>query len=599
MGDETIQNELLLRLFDQVSDGFLILNHHREVIYFNKSFITLTGWDDKQMASRGAELISALPLDELLTDSKTLKFKASTGVVTRLQSQAFSLSSPEGDYIMLKISCNKSDDRDDQKYKTHFRELFNNVGDPLLLADIKGRIRCANPAFYDLLNYDQSDTPMNLSDVYVYEEELDDKLRQLLDKKKLYNLDTHLYTKDGHLRRVLDNSWVIRDKNYRVKGYATQFQDVTYLRNIQARLKIAERNYTLLFETLLSSIIILDIEGTILNINSMAETAYGYSWDELVGHSFDEIFPRKDLSFNMIRDLIDDGDGRFLETQVPRPCKDGSVKYSYASYTAVRDSSDEIIAYSLLEKDLTERYNLEVKLRESIKEVKQTQAAAIMGFAKLTEYRDRDTGIHLERIREYTRVLANALRHHYKYCDYITDEYIEDISLSAALHDVGKVGVEDNLLLKEGPLSDEEYDRIKEHARLGGQALSDVDSALSNKSFLTIGKEVAFYHHERWDGKGYPDGLAGEDIPLSARIVAIADVYDALTSERPYKEAYSHNKAVHIIANERGKQFDPEIVDIFMENHKVFDNIRSFTNFEKNPAIADFLPVEDEAVLKN
>jgi HD-GYP domain-containing protein (c-di-GMP phosphodiesterase class II) len=154
------------------------------------------------------------------------------------------------------------------------------------------------------------------------------------------------------------------------------------------------------------------------------------------------------------------------------------------------------------------------------------------------------------------------------------------LTLSSALHDVGKVGIEDRVLLKKGLLEEDEFTAMKQHAFLGGEALARVDEALETRSFLTMGKEIAFYHHERWDGTGYPEGRREEEIPLSARIVALADVYDALTSKRPYKEAWSHEDAVEEIKRARGKQFDPHIVDVFLAHHTVFKNIKHFIELE-------------------
>jgi response regulator RpfG family c-di-GMP phosphodiesterase len=240
-----------------------------------------------------------------------------------------------------------------------------------------------------------------------------------------------------------------------------------------------------------------------------------------------------------------------------------------------------------MERDLTDRVRLEKKLQASFQQIKETQSAAILGFARLTEYRDMDTGKHLERIREYTRVLALGLSKLPKYADYITVEYIEDLCLSSVLHDVGKVGIEDAVLLKPGRLSPAEFERIKRHATLGGEALRAVDLEVKLESFLTIGKEVAFHHHERWDGTGYPDGTKGEQIPLSARIVALADVYDALTSKRSYKEAISHEEASKIIVGERGTHFDPDVVDMFEQNLETFQRIHMLETFKEHPESID------------
>jgi response regulator RpfG family c-di-GMP phosphodiesterase len=211
-------------------------------------------------------------------------------------------------------------------------------------------------------------------------------------------------------------------------------------------------------------------------------------------------------------------------------------------------------------------------------------------LAKLAEFRDDNTGRHLERIREYVKIIAISLSCLPHYADYITPAYVDDIYHSSILHDIGKVGIPDAILLKPGRLTAEEFDIIKQHTILGGNALSAVDAELEEQSFLTLGKEIAYYHHESWDGGGYPKGLKGDEIPLSARIVALADVYDALTSKRTYKKAFPHAKTALMIINEKGKKFDPQIIDAFEANLNQFDNIRrknQENNFSTSPALPE------------
>jgi response regulator RpfG family c-di-GMP phosphodiesterase len=161
-----------------------------------------------------------------------------------------------------------------------------------------------------------------------------------------------------------------------------------------------------------------------------------------------------------------------------------------------------------------------------------------------------------------------------RYRDYIDQRYIEDIYQSAILHDIGKVGVPDAVLLKAGELTGGEFEIIKCHTQFGGDAISAIQTQIEGRSFLNIGREIAYNHHEKWDGSGYPRGLRGHSIPLAARIVALADVYDALTTKRFYKEAFSHQKARQIILNLRGSHFDPEVVDAFLALQGEFDRIR-------------------------
>lgn len=225
-------------------------------------------------------------------------------------------------------------------------------------------------------------------------------------------------------------------------------------------------------------------------------------------------------------------------------------------------------------RDISERKRLETELLASHDSLRQTRVASIMGLAKLAEFRDKGTGKHLERIREYTRILTEDMARKPAYQNYITHQYLEDISLSSILHDIGKVGVPDAILLKPGRLSDTEFETVKNHCSLGGDVLKTAESQVPGKSFLTMGKGIAYHHHEKWDGTGYPAGLAGDSIPLSTRLVALADVYDALTSQRSYKEPYSHEKAKSIIVGEKGRHFDPDVVDAFLAHEQAFKEIR-------------------------
>jgi response regulator RpfG family c-di-GMP phosphodiesterase len=212
------------------------------------------------------------------------------------------------------------------------------------------------------------------------------------------------------------------------------------------------------------------------------------------------------------------------------------------------------------------------QLNKLIKEIRIETKDAIYYLAKLVEIHDHSTGKHLERIEHYTRTLATEYYKKFGEVDkYITTEYVEDLAVSSVLHDIGKVAVSDTILLKPGKLTKDEFDIIKQHTEIVGEALK---SFKGKKDFLALGREIAMAHHEKWDGTGYPKGLKGKAIPLSARIISICDVYDALVSDRPYKKAIPHDKAVKIIKNESGKSFDPVITELFLKIHHKFDDIR-------------------------
>ncbi len=212
-------------------------------------------------------------------------------------------------------------------------------------------------------------------------------------------------------------------------------------------------------------------------------------------------------------------------------------------------------------------------VQERTKELRLTQEATIESMASLAEWRDPETGLHIKRTQKFVKVLADYLVQQSKFAPHLDEKTRELLYLSAPLHDVGKVCIPDAILHKPGRLTEEEFEIMKEHTTLGKAALSSTDSKLGSNSFLSIARLVAHYHHERWDGKGYPEGLAGEDIPLCARLMSVADVYDALTSRRVYKPAMPHEKAKSIIMEGYGTQFDPDICDAFLALEQDFIEI--------------------------
>ena len=235
------------------------------------------------------------------------------------------------------------------------------------------------------------------------------------------------------------------------------------------------------------------------------------------------------------------------------------------------------ISLSIQRGDLTSELEMHTKHLEHIVKVRthellKTQKTTIFALSKLAETRDSETGEHLERMRNYCVLLAQIMKYSGEY-DSITSEFMRNIYDSCILHDIGKVGIPDVVLLKPAALNHEEFEIIKTHTVIGYNALNDASRTLGDNSFLDMAKDIALYHHERWDGQGYPEGRHGENIPIVARIVTIGDVYDALTSKRPYKEAISHEQTVEIMRQE-AYRFDPRIFKLFLYNHEDFDRIR-------------------------
>jgi len=211
-----------------------------------------------------------------------------------------------------------------------------------------------------------------------------------------------------------------------------------------------------------------------------------------------------------------------------------------------------------------------------------TQAVTIESLATLAEYRDPETGGHIKRTQNYVKALAVRLKDHPKFRDMLQDDTIELLYLSAPLHDLGKVGVRDNVLLKSGRLTDEEFEEMKRHTVYGEEALRITEQKLGGDTFLHFAREIAYTHQEKWDGTGYPQGLKGDEIPISGRLMALADVYDALISKRVYKPPFPHEKAVEIIVEGKARHFDPDIVDAFLELEDTFRNIAlTFADFDE------------------
>ena len=208
------------------------------------------------------------------------------------------------------------------------------------------------------------------------------------------------------------------------------------------------------------------------------------------------------------------------------------------------------------------------------KELEFIQDVTILALASLAETRDNETGNHLRRTQHYVRALAEHLQRHPRFSLLLTRTNIELITKSAPLHDIGKVGIPDQVLLKPGKLTSDEFTVMKTHTTLGNEAIENAEREMGRSApFLSMAKEIALSHQEKWDGSGYPQGLAGERIPISARLMALADVYDALISRRAYKQPMSHEQATEIIRSGRGSHFDPDIVDAFLAIHTQFDDI--------------------------
>jgi putative two-component system response regulator len=267
---------------------------------------------------------------------------------------------------------------------------------------------------------------------------------------------------------------------------------------------------------------------------------------------------------------------RGADDYLPKPFNPTVLRARVSASLEKKRLRDQEAAY----REQIENYNirLETRVREQVQQITASQMTTIFAMSKLAESRDPETGEHLERMREYCRVLAEHLCQLGEYAEEADEGFVDDIYAASPLHDIGKVGIPDRILLKPGRLTPEEFDAMKRHVCIGAETLKAVHEQHRTNQFVLTGIAIAEAHHEKWDGSGYPYGLAGRDIPLAARILALGDVYDALTSKRCYKEAFSHEKSRAIILEGRAQHFDPGVVDAFVANEEVFVGIR--TRFE-------------------
>jgi len=239
------------------------------------------------------------------------------------------------------------------------------------------------------------------------------------------------------------------------------------------------------------------------------------------------------------------------------------------SLIKVKSLNDQIAMHSVL---------LEQQVKERTSELQETKNVTVFSLAKLAECRDRETGKHLERIMNYSKIMAKELSTAEKFKNIITEEYIEMIYTSSSLHDIGKVGIPDRILLKPGKLTEEEFEIMKTHTLIGGDALEAAEKKIKGESFLKLAKEIAYCHHEKSDGSGYPFGYKGDEIPVSARIMSLADVYDAMTSKRVYKNKISHEVTRNFIIANTENHFGPDLVQAFLNIENEFIKVKKILN---------------------
>lgn len=317
-----------------------------------------------------------------------------------------------------------------------------------------------------------------------------------------------------------------------------------------------------MFESSLDPMMIADLEGNLMHVNNAFVRQHGNTRQQALAQR-PVLVPSLEsgVTWDQVR-----------ESLVQTGHWSGEVKrdnyVAILSISGINDDTGDAYAYAAVEKDVSVRHRLEEQARAAQYEV-------IFALAKLAEYRDPETGAHLERMRRYSRIVARQLGRNHKFQWLIDEDYVEAIYYSSPLHDIGKVGIPDAVLRKPGKLTAHEWNVMQGHTLIGAEVLSAAGETLSQKTWLSLALTIALQHHERFDGTGYPRGLKGSEIDLSARIVALADAYDAITSKRIYKEALAHDVARQRILEAAGTHFDPDVVGAFLQVEDEFVAVKN------------------------
>lgn len=343
-----------------------------------------------------------------------------------------------------------------------------------------------------------------------------------------------------------------------------------------------EERYRQLFNQLADDVVVIDPSGEIVQSNKSFELHFASS-DNATVQSFWDIVPDKDRPHleEVFLDLVASGTS-LSDGQMSLVRRDGTKVDAEVNCNVItrKDVPQKIL---LIMRDLSIRKEIELRLIKSLEVKKKTDTSAILVLAKLSEFRDVTPLNHLERIREYCKALAQELTRTSGFESVMTSTYIEDIYHASILHDIGKVAIPDEYMAGDASQVEYEKDLMRRHTLIGGEVIREMEEESQGSGFLSMAKHIAYFHHERWDGKGYPYGLSKREIPLAARIVAIADTYEEMTALVTEGNQNVHQKAVDYIMSKSGTQFDPRIAENFLLVQSDFDRIRR--TFSMVPAV--------------
>jgi PAS domain S-box-containing protein len=336
----------------------------------------------------------------------------------------------------------------------------------------------------------------------------------------------------------------------------------------------SEERYHRLFDQIADDVVVIDQNGKILKSNSSFENHYADKDAATELSFFDITLERQKKNIKKtIAEMVTDQ--KPLSAYQLCLIKNDKTVIDAEINGNLLIRNEVVVGLLLIVRDISTRKILEEKLIESLERKKKTETAAILALAKLSEFKDVMADNHLERIREYCKILVAELSNYTGLQEVINSTYKDDIYVACILHDIGKVAIPDNLLGQKTSLQDQELDQIRKHTIIGGDIIKEMEKESEGSGFLSMAKHIAYFHHERWDGKGYPYGLTGREIPLAARIMAVADTYEEMTvGTGEYDEMVTHEDAVVYIENNKGLQFDPIIVEALLARQQEYNAVR-------------------------
>lgn len=338
---------------------------------------------------------------------------------------------------------------------------------------------------------------------------------------------------------------------------------------------ISEQGSYLLKTAPLGVALIKSVSGRIIHVNDACCHLLGRTAQQVLGQTWMRFTHLDDVARDhyAIYQMFETMSPQiFMKKRYVKP--NGDIVHAQVTITPFNDGGNEP-THMVMIQDVTEQLRIQEELKIRSEELRESREEMLNAFVVFSRIRDRETGNHLWRTRAYMRVILESLNKGLPF----SRQGIEIIASASALHDIGKIGIPDSILLKAGKLDPDEMKVMKTHPTLGSDAILETMQYLTGNGSLMYAREIAEYHHERWDGEGYPHGLKGTTIPLTARIMAVVDSYDALRSVRPYKEAFSHEVAMSTIESESGSHFDPDIVDVFFEKENLIYELSKMKNY--------------------